>query len=338
MASEVASEVASESVIATLACSGPECNADAKQACSRCQLVAYCGKLCQRRHWPAHRLECARAKLLAPRGKEPSPNRLCMLCRAAHDPLMMHPCKICGILYCDAECAFKHWKRHKLNCLAGRDMVFATDVTHALRTAHLTVYVYCDCGCRRTQISPRAQRLELDPLVAVRSCTFARLGRPSAEAGELTMRLAEKESRLRAEREMASYQELYDEFSKRLSPESSTDFNTIIVDEASVRRLWKTCRLTFKILVRTPRAEWNSMHLGLSQQLRHWCAIGQMATATLLAQLPPPPKLTLRETALLNESLLNGAKQDERAARRSGVHDLQIAFTATKVTAAELWA
>jgi hypothetical protein len=48
--------------------------------------------------------------------------------------------------------------------------------------------------------------------------------------------------------------------------------------------------------------------------------------------------LTLRETALLNESLLNGAKQDERAARRSGVHDLQIAFTATKVTAAELWA
>jgi hypothetical protein len=231
-------------------------------------------------------------------------------------------------------------------------MVFATDVTHALRTAHLTVYVYCNCGCRHTQINPRLQRLELDPVVAVRSCTFARLGQPSAGAGELAMRLAEKESQLRAEREMDSYQELYEEFTKKLSSPNAAiiEFKNNLDDIAAIRRLWKICRLNFKILVRTPRAEWNSTHAGLSQLLRRWCAVGQVATTTLLAEMPPIP--ALHKDALQSAALQSAALQHEMHSTsemhltpemhstpelRHILHDLQIAFTATKVTAVELW-
>ena len=40
-------------------CSAPGCQALALSKCGRCAAVWYCGKACQRAHWPAHRQPCA---------------------------------------------------------------------------------------------------------------------------------------------------------------------------------------------------------------------------------------------------------------------------------------
>lgn len=40
-------------------CSSDNCGGrEAQQKCSRCQCAWYCGKSCQKRHWPIHKAKC----------------------------------------------------------------------------------------------------------------------------------------------------------------------------------------------------------------------------------------------------------------------------------------
>ena len=42
-------------------CAGPECTNAGVQKCGRCKLVSYCGPVCQKAHWKAHKKVCAKA-------------------------------------------------------------------------------------------------------------------------------------------------------------------------------------------------------------------------------------------------------------------------------------
>lgn len=60
--------------LAALSCANIDVAADhvcprpATAACSRCGLVAYCSKECQKQHWAAHKLDCKSSKVGISRG------------------------------------------------------------------------------------------------------------------------------------------------------------------------------------------------------------------------------------------------------------------------------
>lgn len=188
------------------------CGAAARIACGTCRGPRYCGAACRKADWPRHKPQClagatdavaSRANPVAARANPKDAGtsragpkdgvaaranpaldvvwRACAResCGARHIPYKMHRCPRCGILYCDAECSVKNWRRHKHECASIGDVVFTADVAYGLRASHLTTCVVCECGCARPAVDPRVVALGLGPVTVVRACNAA-TGAPNA--------------------------------------------------------------------------------------------------------------------------------------------------------------
>ena len=99
------------------------CSATLKK-CKQCGKTQYCGKECQAKDWPQHKIECDKAKSGAERAQsgvkklssQAKPcNFTCAYCNASSTKLMS--CTRCGkAKYCGKDCQRMDWKNHKKVC------------------------------------------------------------------------------------------------------------------------------------------------------------------------------------------------------------------------------
>ena len=117
---------------------------DALKKCKRCGVAQYCGKECQTKDWPQHKMECNKAQsaaenapsLLLDASKYQSPlqpaaqSRVGSLSLQLPEDLPFTSCAYCGsssknlkactrckkVKYCGKDCQQKHWNRHKNVC------------------------------------------------------------------------------------------------------------------------------------------------------------------------------------------------------------------------------
>jgi tetratricopeptide (TPR) repeat protein len=99
------------------------CNApDAKNECSGCHTVRYCGKVCQASHWPAHKAACKNARAAPARAPPPprAPFVIDLHCGSCGMELTLETGNKCGscarIAYCGKACQKAHWPEHKAAC------------------------------------------------------------------------------------------------------------------------------------------------------------------------------------------------------------------------------
>jgi tetratricopeptide (TPR) repeat protein len=98
------------------------CNApDAKNECSGCHKVRYCGKECQASHWRVHKDACKAARA-APPPPPRAPFVIDLHCGSCGAELTLETGNSCGscarIAYCGKACQKAHWPDHKGACLA----------------------------------------------------------------------------------------------------------------------------------------------------------------------------------------------------------------------------
>jgi hypothetical protein len=212
----------------------------------------------------------------------------------------MHPCKICGALYCDAECAVRDWratptatataaataavaarKAHRRCCLAGRPAVFAADVKYALKMGERAVYFVSacrDCPAKfakfakplSREVDPRLRNLGLAPIEVPQRCiAHASQGSQSLQSSQTlrTLRAACIEARLAQER--AEIIDRYKEFTRE-----NAFSHDCPADVSLVQRLWRVCLLLHNMLARTPRDVWDETHDELAHTLRCWARAG----------------------------------------------------------------
>ncbi len=101
------------------------CNApDAKNECSGCHTVRYCGKECQASHWRAHKAACKAARS-APPPPPRAPFVIDLHCGSCGAELTLETGNKCGscvrIAYCGKACQKAHWPDHKAACLAATE-------------------------------------------------------------------------------------------------------------------------------------------------------------------------------------------------------------------------
>ena len=145
-------------------CSNPGCAAEGKFACSRCRSAFYCGELCQKAHWRAHKPGCAAAAAqgggagagaasggASSAAPTPSPYGKRFLYTGVEQVVEDPRCGACGkdlshrgrgckeqqmacgacrkVPYCDMECLESHYLEHMEECFKViRARVAALDV------------------------------------------------------------------------------------------------------------------------------------------------------------------------------------------------------------------
>lgn len=95
--------------------------------CTRCSTAQYCGKHCQTKHWPIHKMECKKSTKATQHcsSRESSSSESddmeilrrygCASCGTC--TVNMVKCKQCGITcYCGKQCQTNHWPIHKMEC------------------------------------------------------------------------------------------------------------------------------------------------------------------------------------------------------------------------------
>jgi hypothetical protein len=215
----------------------------------------------------------------------------------------MHPCKICGALYCDAECAVLDWRNggktlagdadanagaatphshshshshsHRDCCLAGRAATFAADVKYALKEGERVIYYVrdpetcqsCDFASDASPLSraadPRLRSLGIAPIEVWRRCSAH--ATPALLAAHSPAECVEA----RITRERAEIFECYKEFARKGAFKHDCP-----ADAALVRRLWHVCRLLHNMIARTPRNNWDDTIDELARTLRSWARAG----------------------------------------------------------------
>ena len=339
------------------------CGKPASKSCGRCApetIAPYCSGECQQAHWREHAPHCSSAD-----------KRPCVYCGTARDPAAMHPCKICGALYCDAECAVRDWrgsrvtaapvarKAHRSCCLAGRPDVFAADVKYALKMSERAVYFVSACSCPAKfakfakplsrAVDPRLRNLGLAPIEVPQQCVaHASQSLQSSQTLQglqnlrtlQTLQAACVEERLAQER--AEIIDRYKEFTRENAFKHDCP-----ADVSLVRRLWRVCLLLHNMLARTPRDVWDETHDELAHTLRCWaragiagarCASGGCARAAGGADTPVADTLASALTRCTTKSDLwkaYMAVSDERArAAATGAAVTRAAATGAAVTGA----
>lgn len=97
--------------------------------CARCKDTHYCGRDCQRSHWPWHRADCygtqnVREHTTAPdrvhRKEKVKHKHFCAQClKFSADGVDLHLCMGCrAVMYCSPSCQKSHWKSHRADCRA----------------------------------------------------------------------------------------------------------------------------------------------------------------------------------------------------------------------------
>lgn len=133
-------------------------DADMKR-CSRCTVVFYCSRACQRVHWPSHKANC---KLSSSQddGKVSS-NHQCANCKTVTGNLKK--CTGCrAVVYCSKSCQLQHWPKHKAMCKQlsrKRNMAASKRVPHCgncersggqlRRCTGCKATAYCSESCQR---------------------------------------------------------------------------------------------------------------------------------------------------------------------------------------------
>ena len=278
------------------------CGAVGKFACGRCRGQRYCSAACQKADWPRHKPRCSAGscadEAVWPAASRANPAldavwRACARdgCGARQSPYKMHRCPRCGVLYCDAECSVKNWRRHKQECAGMGDTVFTADVAYGLRASHLTTCVVCDCGCARPAVDPRVVALGLGPVTVVRACG-------AAAAAPTVASIASAADR-QADADIAAFGASFTKIQEAVSA------GLYFARPADVAQLWTDARVLFKTMYRGEARpdRMSPERLRLLESLRSLSPLGLYIASAVDAAQPSPAthEFVLAFTALAHE-------------------------------------
>jgi len=94
------------------ACGDSDDGGGSLKACTACNLVKYCNRMCQVAHWPAHKKACKK------RQKRLAKHHCCAACGDSDDGGgSLKACTGCNLVeYCNKSCQVAHWPAHKKAC------------------------------------------------------------------------------------------------------------------------------------------------------------------------------------------------------------------------------
>jgi len=157
------------------------CSSEAPHACARCQLVRYCGKTCQQKHWPDHKKSCfpskntfeenikkivasEQQKAEEAKKKAEEESHPCANCKATAKT----KCSNCHqVHYCQRSCQKEHWSVHKKEChpfkFTETQVCDSTSRTSILQDPRLARYVVASRPIKAGEVILKEEPLVLAP-------------------------------------------------------------------------------------------------------------------------------------------------------------------------------
>lgn len=127
-------------------------------ACSRCQLVRYCGKVCQARHWKegGHKSSCCKSQAGTSPVPTPPPDWVCHLCSEGLSEAALAACPSGHISHSQCQKAFSEYCGDPTNCALCHEVRVSLVDTKALNAFQIREVDRC---CSQSGKVPRTKSI-----------------------------------------------------------------------------------------------------------------------------------------------------------------------------------